>query len=142
MRSLCFGLFLLYAAAVPAQTSQGTTLGSLLQTSEPAMLISTHHTLTDALAGATLRNQGKVPITSYRVGWVLLKDGKTSVHETGTMSVPSGVQPGGTVEVPDQTIPLDTAARSFLFYVSEVTYADGTKWSADAEALLKQVRAR
>ena len=134
MRTLCFGLLLTMPLLAHAQTE----LGALLQAGEPVHFTSTHHGLHNALAGGSIENRGAQALVGYRVGWVLIQQGRTSLHEGPWIAVEHDAQPGSTIQVPDLAIPLDTTASSYYFYVAETTNGDGTQWSADAKAILQE----
>ena len=113
-----------------------------MQDGDPVQMVQSHHGTRDALLAASFVNRGDQPIVSYRIGWAIVKDGKTSLHEGPLMNVPGQIASGSTAEVPDQAVKFDTDARVYMFYVAEVTYADGTTWAATAKPLITQAEGR
>ena len=125
---------------VTSLSSAETLVGSSPQVGDPVHFSMSKHGLKSLLEAGTLESRASQPIVSYRIGWALSKDGKVSLHEGPWMNVPAGVEPGAKTDVPDQAVPFDTAAQRYLFYISEVTYADGTRWSAEATPLIEQAK--
>ena len=117
-----------------------TNVGPALQKGDPVQITESHHGEKDALLGAVFLNRSDKSILSYRIGWAVMKDGKTTLQEGTSVSIPGGAAAGAAVEVPDQQVLLDRSARVFMFYVSEVTYTDGTTWSAEAAPLITQAQ--
>ena len=136
VRSFALATLLLASTGCLAET----LLGPAAQSTDPVQLTQTEHNLRMALDGATLLNKGQQPIRRYRIGWALVQDGKVSLHEGISMYVDGDVQPQATVHVPDQGVHLDPSVQRYLFYVSEIEYADGSHWNAEALPLITQAK--
>ena len=65
-------------------------------------------------------------------------NGKAEVHQSAWMNTPGGIASGANQIVPAQGIPINTQAEAMTFFVSSVSYADGTRWNAHKSDLLKQ----
>jgi hypothetical protein len=117
-------------------------MGAAQQSGDPAHLVSTTHSTTDALKLALLENRSIKTIASYRIGWVSASADKTSMHEGPWLKIAEGLQPEATTEVPAQQIELDNNAHLMLFFVAEVVYSDGSHWDADAVKLIDEAKSR
>jgi len=82
------------------------------------------------LMAAKIRNEGKKTIVSYRIGWSYVHDDRMEFHQSDLRSVPSGIRPGGTQEVAGQDIPRDRDAQQVVFFITELTFSDGKRWTA------------
>jgi len=108
------------------------------QEEAPAQLVPPTSHGFDLLTAATLKNRSKKTIISYRIGWAsILQDG-IEFHTGALMSVPAGVKPGRTHNVPGQGIHLAPGAEQVIFFVAELTFANGDHWTAKK----KDLRAR
>jgi hypothetical protein len=86
-----------------------------------------------AFWAARLENGGEKTIVSYRIGWAYVHPYGIEFHAGALMSVPEGIEPGRIQEVPDQAVPFDARAERVIFFVAELTFADGGRWKTDHE---------
>jgi hypothetical protein len=107
----------------------------------PVVFVQTTHGITDALESAQWVNRSNHVVTSYRVGWLTVVDGKNDFQVGPWMNLPAGVIPGAKASVPAQEIPLNLKASSMIFYVAEVHFADGGRWKASHADVLRTVQA-
>jgi len=108
------------------------------QEKAPAQLVlPTAHGF-DLLMAATLKNRGEKTIISYRIGWGYVLQNGIEFHTGALMSVPAGVKPGRIHSVPGQGIHLAPVAEQVIFFVAELTFANGDHWTAKK----KDLRAR
>ena len=109
------------------------------QNGAPAELVPpTTHGFPDLLMAARLKNRSEKTIISYRIGWEYVLQNGMEFHTGALMSVPDGVKPGRIHKVPGQGIPLDQRAEQVIFFVAELTFANGDHWAAKK----KDLRAR
>jgi hypothetical protein len=131
-------VFLLASLASVAFAS--TTMSIAMQDGAPVQLQSTTHGLSDALEAAVFKNRSGKPITAYRIGWVSLVEGKAKISRGVWMNTPGKIDSGADQIVPAQGIPINLAAQQMVFFVSDVTFADGTHWSASKSDVIKSSR--
>lgn len=106
----------------------------------------------DVLKSGVLRNQGSVPVVSYRIGWFVVprpasaaasQTASASLVRTGRqINVPEGIAAATNAPVVGQGV--DTSImtlknRAVIFYVAEAELSDGRFWSADTEAIKKNL---
>jgi hypothetical protein len=116
------------------------TIGLVIAPQEgaPAQLVPpTTHGL-DLLTAAKLKNRSEKTIISYRIGWGYVLQNGIEFHTGALMSVPAGVKPGRVRNVPGQGIHLAPGAEQVIFFVAELTFANGDHWTARK----KDLRAR
>ena len=109
------------------------TIGLVIAPKEraPAQLVPpTTHGLDDLLTAATLQNRSEKTIISYRIGWGYVLQNGIEFHTGALMSVPAGVKPGRIRHVPGQGIHLAPGAEQVIFFVAELTFANGDHWTA------------
>ena len=119
-----------------AVASNSAALQIARQGGAPATLFGpTKFTLgiSDLLMTARLKNNSDKPIKSYRIGWAYVLRNGVQFHAGAELNVPAGIRPSETCEVPDQTIPLNLNAERVIFFVAELTFADGSRWKANNE---------
>ena len=105
------------------------------QREAPAQLVPPTSHGFDLLMAATLKNRSEKTIVSYRIGWgYVLKNG-IEFHTGALMSVPSGLKPGRLHSVPAQGIHLAPDAEQVIFFVAELTFANGGHWMAKKKDL-------
>jgi hypothetical protein len=121
-----------------ASTAFGET-GMLIarQDNAPVQLKSTTHGITDALESAVFTNRSAKSISAYRMGWTSVVAGKIHFYQGPWMNTPGKITAGADQTVPAQGIQINPAAQTMTFFVSEVTFADGTHWTANKTDLLK-----
>jgi hypothetical protein len=122
--------FVLLGCAVFA-LSQGLSMA--VQPGAPARLVQTTHGTTNLLTAARLENDSKKPITSYKIGWAYVRRDETEFHTGALMNVPAGIKPGVVYDVPDQAVLYDPRVQGVIFFVAELTFADGSRWHAANE---------
>jgi len=106
------------------------------QEGAPAQLVPpATHGFPDLLMAATLKNRSEKTIISYRIGWGYVLQNGMEFHTGARMSVPAGVKPGRIHTVPGQGIPLDQRAEQVVFFVAELTFANGDHWTAKKKDL-------
>jgi len=120
----------LFILSVGAFASTGTTMLAAPQDSAPAKLVQTTHGIPDLLTAAKFLNQSGKSITSYRIGWAYVLPTKVEFHSGAVMKVPAGIHSGLVQEVPDQAVSMNAAANKVIFFISELTFADGSHWKA------------
>ena len=103
------------------------------QSGAPAHLVQTTHGLSDLLTAARLKNDSDKAIASYRIGWAYVRPNEIEFHIGVEMNVPPSIKPGTVHHVSDQNIAFDTRAEEVIFFVAELTFADGTGWKANNE---------
>ncbi len=118
--------------------SAATSMSSAIQRDAPVQIKSTTHGIFDALKSAVFINRSGKVITAYQIGWVSVIGGKAEVHQSVWMNTPGGIAAGSDQTVPAQGIPINTQAQNLIFFVSHVSFADGTQWSAREDELLEQ----
>lgn len=120
--------FILVSCAVAAAS---VAMKIAMQRSAPAHLVQTTHGYPSLLTAARLENDGEKPITSYRVGWAYVRPHGIDFHIGVLMNVPAGIKPGDIHDVSDQAVPFDARAQSVIFFVAELSFADGSRWTAN-----------
>lgn len=123
-------VFALLSCAVFA-LSQGLSMA--MQPGAPAHLVQTTHGSTSLLTAARLENDSKKPITSYKIGWAYVRRDGTEFHTGALMNVPAGIKPRVVYNVPDQVVSFDPRMQGVIFFVAELTFADGSRWNAANE---------
>ena len=108
------------------------------QEEAPAQLVPPTTHGFDLLTAATLKNRSEKTIISYRIGWGYVLRNEIELHTGALMSVPAGVKPGRIQNVPGQGIHLAPGAEQVIFFVAELTFANGDHWTAKK----KHLRAR
>jgi hypothetical protein len=105
------------------------------QNAAPVQLLSTTHGLADALEKAKFQNRSDKVISAYRIGWAIVRNGRTTFKLGSWMNVPSGIQPEAVQTVLAQGVQLERHAQKMVFFVSEVRYSDGSHWKASRNSL-------
>ena len=129
-RPLTFGFSETAKSAKPV-----IALGLAEQLNAPAKLIETTHTMTDLLSAAKLRNLSSEAIVAYRVAYKIISSGEQKLVQGVEMNVPAGLAPKTQMDVPSQGFgsPRQVGAPArVVFYVSEVKFASGDVWQANA----------
>ena len=117
-------------------------IGGAVAAAQVAMVMATQHTAParlvrialeqpNVLTGAQLRNDSGKPIASYRIGWANIYPNGLQLRRANLISVRKGVKPGDIQDVPSQAIGFDEGSQNVMFFVAEVTYADGSNWQVD-----------
>jgi hypothetical protein len=101
------------------------------QRSAPAHLVQIALAHPNVLKGARLNNDSGKAIASYRIGWANVYSTGIDLRQCGLVTARKGIKPGDTQDVPDQVIPYNESAQSVIFFVAEVTFADGSNWQVD-----------
>ena len=52
------------------------------------------------------------------------------VHNGALRGVPAGIRPGRIQDVAGQAVPMDPGAQQVIFFVAELTFSDGKRWTA------------
>lgn len=100
------------------------------QKEAPAQLVPPTRHGSDLLMAATLKNRSEKTIVSYRIGWGYVLQNEMEFHTGALMRVPAGVRPGRTQNVPGQDIDFALGADQVVFFVAELTFANGEHWRA------------
>ena len=145
LAAACLLPIALFGQAANHPTSPtGITMNIAQQMEAPARLVATMHTVKDFLSGARLENRSSKAITAYHIGWLIQYPDRTGDNEGVLMNVPAGIQPGRTYAVPAQAVDaseiIPTHPTALVFYVSAVTFADGSKWAAAVDKLKEASR--
>ena len=147
MKSLGLGYILILLILSSSLTAQDHSTGfvKLTQPDSPARLVRTRqYTKKDLLKFETLKNVGDVPIKSYRIGWVAVYgEGRDKVGLGLPVSVPEGIGPGQTVEVPTQGVRPNRVADGpslIVFFVAEVHTANAATWKPELDQIEEQAR--
>jgi hypothetical protein len=82
------------------------------------------------LAAAKIKNESKKTILSYRIGWSYAHEDQMEFHNGDLRSVPTGIPPGATRDVVGQSVSMDTDAQQVIFFVAELTFSDGKRWTS------------
>ena len=134
--------FSLATAFVVSAQSVSMRLGIAVQPHSPATLLETTHTVKDFLSGGKLKNVSQDSIVSYRIGWMSIpKSGEIKAAVGPAISVPTGIKPGETVNLPAHgvVVSFERGELSHLmFYVSEVQWEDGRVWTEDTPKLKQE----
>ncbi len=101
------------------------------QRSAPAHVVQTALEHPNFLKGARLNNDSGTAIASYRIGWANVYPNAIELRRGSPINVRRGIKPGDTHDVPDQVMPFNESAQSVIFFVAEVTFADGSNWEVD-----------
>jgi hypothetical protein len=101
------------------------------QRAAPAHLVHIALEQPNLLKSARLKNDSGRPITSYRIGWANVRSNGIELRRGNLFSVRKEIKPGDTNEIPDQVVPFDESAESVIFFVAELTFADGSNWEVD-----------
>jgi hypothetical protein len=112
-------------------TPTGVDMVQAMQRTAPAHLARITFGYPNLLKVAQLKNESRKPITSYRIGWANVHRDGIELHRGDMTSVPGGIEPGHMHDVSDQMIALDERAQSVVFFVAEVSFADGSNWKID-----------
>ena len=99
------------------------------QKGSPARLIQASFGV-PLLAAAKIKNESKKTILSYRIGWSYAQEDQVEFHNGDLRSVPTGIRPGATRDVVGQSVSIDTDAQQVIFFVAELTFSDGKRWTA------------
>jgi hypothetical protein len=120
--------FLLIGCAVA-----GTDVAMVMATqrSAPAHLVQIALEHPNILKGARLNNDSAKAISSYRIGWANVYPNGVELRRGSLVTVRRGIKGGDAQNVPDQAIPFNESAQSVIFFVAEVTFADGSNWEVD-----------
>jgi hypothetical protein len=105
------------------------------QKEAPAQLVPPTSYGSDLLMAATLKNRSEKTIISYRIGWGYVLQSGIEFHTGALMSVPAGVKPGRIHNVRDQDIDFAPGAEQVIFFVAELTFANGEHWTAKKKDL-------
>lgn len=82
------------------------------------------------LTDAKIKNDSNKTILSYRIGWSYVHDDRMEFHNSELRRVPNGIGPGRTQDVAGQDVPTDRDALQVIFFVSELIFSDGKRWTA------------
>lgn len=145
LAAACLLPIALFGQTVAHPTSPTSiTMNVAQQVDAPARLVATMHTVKDFLSGARLENRSSKAITAYHIGWLIQYPDRKENKEGVLMNVPAGIQPGRTYAVPAQAVYaseiIPTHPTALVFYVSAVTFADGSSWTADVDKLKEASR--
>jgi hypothetical protein len=115
--------------APPELIDLGVTLMIAPQKGSPARLVQARFGV-PLLAAAKIKNESKKTILSYRIGWSYAHEDQMEFHSGGLRSVPTGIRPGATRDVVGQSVSMDTDAQQVIFFVAELTFSDGKRWTS------------
>ena len=115
--------------APPELMDLGVTFLIAPQTGSPARLVQASFGV-PLLAAAKIKNESKKTILSYRIGWSYVHDDKMEFHNGDLRGVPAGIRPGTTQDVAGQAVSMDADAQQVIFFVAELTFSDGKRWTA------------
>lgn len=87
------------------------------------------------LAAAKMKNESRKMILSYRIGWSYVHDDRMEFHNGDLRRVPAGIRPGRTLDVAGQDIPRDVDVQQVIFFVAELTFSDGKRWTAKKKTI-------
>ena len=74
--------------------------------------------------------KAKKTILSYRIGWSYVHDDRMEFHNSDLRRVPAGIGSGRTQDMAGQDVPKDPDAQQVIFFVAELTFSDGKRWTA------------
>ena len=129
----------LVAIAAAAFGSSGTAMLPAPQRNAPAALVVTTHTSTDLLQSAKAHNNNNKRLVAYRIGWAYVFRSEFQFHKGPMMNVPVGIAPHSDFDVPAQAIPLNRNANAVVFFVAQVTFADGSQWKSSQQQIRRSV---
>jgi hypothetical protein len=127
-----------FALLLAVPSFAGTLMLIARQPDSPVQILRAQHGIPDVLESASFENRSDKVITSYRIGWATVAEGKSSFRAGEWMNVPAGISLGETATVPAQGISCDAQAEDMVFFVSEVKFSDGSRWKAKHSGLTKQ----
>jgi hypothetical protein len=116
--------------APPELIDLGVTLVIAPQKESPARLVQASFGV-PVLAAAKIKNESKKTILSYRIGWSYAHENQMEFHNGDLRSVPTGIRPGATRDVVGQSVSMDTDAQQVIFFVAELTFSDGKRWTSE-----------
>ena len=92
------------------------------------------------LVAAKIKNESKKTILSYRIGWSYVDDDRMEFHNGDLRSITAGIRPGRTQDVAGQAVPMDHGAQQVIFFVAELTFSDGQRWTAKKKDIQNTAR--
>src|SRR5437660_6163284 len=114
--------------APPELINLGIALVIASQKGSPARLVQASFGV-PLLVAAKIKNESKKTILSYRIGWSYAREDKMEFHNGDLRSVPTGIRPGATRDVVGQSVSMDTDAQQVIFFVTELTFSNGKRWT-------------
>jgi hypothetical protein len=85
------------------------------------------------LLTAQLENDSDNRIVSHRIGWLNVRPYGIELRKGVLISVRGRIKPGDIRDIADQAVSFDESAQSVIFFVAELTFADGSVWNVDIE---------
>ena len=82
------------------------------------------------LMAAKIKNESRKTILSYRIGWSYVHDDRMEFGNSDLRRVSAGIRPGRTQDVAGQDIPRNPDAQQVIFFVAELTFSNGKRWTA------------
>ena len=80
-----------------------------------------------------LKNGSDNRIVSYRIGCASVRPNGIELHKGDLISVRGAIKPGDIHDVAGQAFSFDESAQSLIYFVAELTFADGSVWNVDIE---------
>jgi hypothetical protein len=122
-------VFLLVGGAVAATE---VAMVIAMQRTAPAHLVRVALGRPNLLT-AQLKNDSDNRIVSYRIGCANVRPNGIELRKGALISVRGRINPGDIHDVAGQAVSFDESAQSVIFFVAELTFADGSVWNVDIE---------
>jgi hypothetical protein len=123
---------------------KGTSLSLISQPDCPAVLIAAVHKPSDFLQSASLRNISAIPLSGFRLGWLITFSSRRSELRLGApVNLAEPIEPSNTCSVPAQGISSDDVSHGAIlvsFFVAGVFLVGEKPWEADLDEIKKKVR--
>jgi hypothetical protein len=106
-------------------------------------LSATHSSEKDLLVAGLAQNAGSSKLVSYRVGWILFPENRSSsprVELGRATQLQDEAKPGAEFTLAAQGVDPGMAkgARMIVFFLAEANFSDGSEWKADSSKLLSK----
>jgi hypothetical protein len=85
-----------------------------------------------------LRNDSDNRIVSYRIGCANIRPNGIELRKGALISVRGSIKPGDVHDAAGQAVSFDENAQSVIFFVAELTFADGSVWNVNIEDIAQE----
>lgn len=122
-----------HAKAAPPQTAM-----LACRQAAPAIVLGLKPVSPPLMASLVLKNQGRVPVTGFRIGWMLSYSGQAHPVIGPHLRPVRPIAPGQSVQVPAQGSregSLRAVPDSVTFFVAQVDFPGGRVWKPTLQQL-------